>query len=226
MPERAEPWRNVVWQSLTGPQEPLAQVHGRARRFQPEVAPFAALPDDPTADDWHDLAELGGGEPVVLFRADPTVPNGWEVRRTWLTYQMTAGDPPNAVAGVDLVEPLGASDAPEMVDLTELTNPGPFLERTVELGTYLGVRSRGRLVAMAGERFRPPGASEISAVCTHPDHRGRGLARALVAVLVEQIRARGETAFLHVVRTNPAKRVYDGLGFRVCLEPTAVLVAR
>ena len=101
-----------------------------------------------------------------------------------------------------------------MLALVERTRPGPFLPRTIELGTYLGVRDDGVLVAMAGERLHPPGWTEISAVCTDPAARGRGLATRLVRALVHGIRARGEQPFLHAAADNPAIGLYESLGFR------------
>ncbi len=122
--------------------------------------------------------------------------------------------------------PLGARDVPEMLDLVARTEPGPFRPRTVELGTYLGIRYRGRLVAMAGERLRPPGWSEISAVCTDPDFRGRGLAGRLIRAVAAVIRERGETPFLHAVASNTdAIRLYERLGFTL-RRTTAFVAAR
>jgi predicted GNAT family acetyltransferase len=111
---------------------------------------------------------------------------------------------------------LGAADVPEMLDLVARTRPGPFLPRTVELGTYLGIRRQGALVAMAGERLHPPGWTEISAVCTDPDHRGQGLAARLVLAVAAGIKDRGETPFLHTSAGNAnAIRLYESLGFRL-----------
>ena len=111
---------------------------------------------------------------------------------------------------------LGPADVPEMLDLTARTKPGPFLPRTYELGVYLGIRRDGALVAMAGERLKPPGWTEISAVCTDDAWRGHGFASALIRVLVAGIRARGETAFLHAVATNAgAIRLYEAMGFEL-----------
>jgi predicted GNAT family acetyltransferase len=109
---------------------------------------------------------------------------------------------------------LGPAHAPEMMALVELTRPGPFAMRTVELGGYVGVFDDGQLVAMAGERLHLPGFCEISAVCTRPDHRGRGLAAGLTALVARAIEARGERPFLHHASENhPARRVYESLGF-------------
>jgi len=108
---------------------------------------------------------------------------------------------------------LGCGDVPEMLDLVKRTNPGPFLPRTVELGTYLGIRRQGALVAMAGERLHPEGWTEISAVCTDEAWRGRGLATRLIRAVGAVIRARGDVPFLHAVATNPAIKLYEQLGF-------------
>lgn len=143
------------------------------------------------------------------------VPTPFE--RTFAAVQMTAdrrlGAPDPAI-----VE-LGPDDVGEMLALAKRTNPGPFLPRTIELGRYIGVRDRGELVAMAGERLRVPGWTEVSAVCTAPTHRGQGLASRLVRAVAAGIEARGERAFLHAAATNTgAIRVYEALGFAVRRE--------
>jgi predicted GNAT family acetyltransferase len=110
---------------------------------------------------------------------------------------------------------LGSSESPEMLDLTALTKPGPFGTRTHELGAYIGIRDSGKLVAMAGERLKVPGFTEISAVCTHPEHTGKNYARRLMSEVMDRIRARGETPFLHVRQDNTrAIAVYELLGFQ------------
>ena len=112
-------------------------------------------------------------------------------------------------------EVLGSKDAPEMLALAQLTRPGPFAIRTHELGRYIGIRKAGQLVAMAGERMRMPGLTEVSAVCTHPDHRGHGYAGELVLAMVTTIQQRGDIPFLHVAAENaPAIKIYEMLGFR------------
>jgi predicted GNAT family acetyltransferase len=103
-----------------------------------------------------------------------------------------------------------------MLSLVALTDPGPFRARTIQLGNYLGLRQAGELIAMAGERYHLPGYVEISAVCTHPDHRGRGLATRLIRAVVAGIEQRGEQAFLHTGATNlTAIRLYESLGFTI-----------
>ncbi|GCB01182.1 GNAT family N-acetyltransferase [Mycolicibacterium sp. NCC-Tsukiji] len=103
-----------------------------------------------------------------------------------------------------------------MTALVERTKPGPFLPRTIELGTYLGIRDAdGSLIAMAGERMRPTGYTEISAVCTAPEARGQGLASRLIRAIAHGIRGRGETPFLHTSSDNPAQNLYTAMGFKL-----------
>jgi GNAT superfamily N-acetyltransferase len=196
-------------------------------RYDEDVAPFVAVPPDATDADYADLAALsdpGAGLALYDPRADP--PDGWGAV-TWLTcVQMVWTDPvPGLVPTGDAVR-LGAADVPEMIDLVERTRPGPFRARTVEMGAYYGIRRDGRLVALAGERMRPPGWTEISAVCTDPDHRGRGYAAGLMAVVAAGIRARGETPFLHATTANPAVRLYEKLGFAHRRDVMVALVDR
>jgi predicted GNAT family acetyltransferase len=118
-------------------------------------------------------------------------------------------------------------DAPEMLELATLTEPGPFLSRTHTMGTFLGIRIGGRLAAMAGERMRFPGYTEVSGVCTHPEFRGRGLARRLSAAVAASIEARGDQPFLHAWKTNhSAISLYEALGFKVRTEVNAVVLKR
>src|SRR5271165_2772999 len=118
------------------------------------------------------------------------------------------------IAIPDLIE-LGSADSRKMIELTGMTKPGPFGSRTHELGTYLGIRSEGKLVAMAGERMKVPGHTEVSAVCTHPGHTGHGYAAALMTRVMQGILDRGEKPFLHSRGDNTrAIELYKRLGFR------------
>jgi len=68
---------------------------------------------------------------------------------------------------------------------------------------------------MAGERLKVPGYTEVSAICTHPDHLGNGYAGMLMNAVMLRIRDRGETPFLHVRKDNVrAIALYERLGFR------------
>jgi len=208
---------NPVWHALVGPHAALAERVGDAARYASDVAVFCALADDVTPQAWEDLRTLvGAGGAAFLVRDAIDPPDGWTVEVKLPCRQMvlpsTATDRADDASELMLV--LGADDVPEMLALVERTRPGPFSRRTIELGQYLGVRDDGNLVAMAGERLHPSGYTEISAVCTDADQRGRGLASRLVRALVRGIRGRGETPFLHLTTENEnAHRVYDALGF-------------
>jgi predicted GNAT family acetyltransferase len=132
----------------------------------------------------------------------------------------TTGEPdPEAVV-------LATADVPEMLELAVTTEPGPFFERTIVLGTYLGLRRAGVLVAMAGERMHMDGWTEISAVCTLPAFRGRRFASRLVTDLIARIHARDERPFLHVMTSNaPAINVYEALGFTARRTATITVLA-
>ncbi len=217
---------NPAYGSLCGAHAPLAQVRGRARRYLPDVAPFLAMPSPPSAQDWRDAAELVAPGSYVAGRyGGAELPEGWQAVQAFDLVQMIE----EQVTGVECAEatPLGAADVPEMLELVARTEPGPFLARTIELGDYLGIRRGGALVAMAGERFRVDGWTEISAVCTEPDHRGQGLASELMGALIAGIKRRSERAFLHVLSTNTgAIGLYEALGFRVRQTATLTVVTR
>jgi ribosomal protein S18 acetylase RimI-like enzyme len=207
------PLDNPVFAALTGEQARFAVRCRNAVRYRPDVSPFCAVLDRPSAADWADAARLTPPGEVALFIGPSAVPPAdWEIVASREGVQLVASDldavfDPEAVA-------LGLADVPEMLELTERTKPGPFVPRTVELGGYLGIRRAGALVAMAGERMRPPGFAEISAVCTDEVWRGHGLAARLTRAVAAGIAARGETPFLHAAADNAnAIRLYKSLGF-------------
>jgi ribosomal protein S18 acetylase RimI-like enzyme len=191
-----------VWFALITRQRELAQGGARARRFPPDIAPFADIVDMSVES----FAALGAlmsqSDFVVLFTPDPvTAPADFKTLLAKTGEQMI-GMPAEISGGTADFVTLGADDVPAMMELTKLTNPGPFAARTHELGTFLGVKIDGKLVAMAGERMKPAGYTEITAVCVHPDYRGRGYAQLLLGAIARQIAARGEIPFLHVFSDN------------------------
>jgi ribosomal protein S18 acetylase RimI-like enzyme len=211
---------NPVWFALTGVQRDLGTVAARAARFDGTVAPFGAFLGTPTTEDWGEMTRLSGSANRVAIVGGSTgsLPPGWSATWSIGTAQMVLDGSPvgthDESGGTEEVVPLGAQDIEEMLELVELARPGPFLRRTVEFGGYFGIRRGGRLVAMAGERMRPAGYAEISAVATHPEWRGRGLGTRLVRTVANTIARRGERPFLHVAHENrTAMRLYTAMGF-------------
>ena len=216
---------NAGWHSLVGAHADLAEGEGRARRYRPAVSVFHAIPDRDDAS-WADLVPLASSDgTVVLFRTGGiTPPAGWTELFSGDGHQMVLTGPLTETPALPAVDPttgaavtmrpLGDDDVDAMVALVALTEPGPFRDRTIELGGYIGIFHGTQLVAMAGQRLAPPGFREVSAVCTHPDARRRGYASIVTAEVSRGVLARGETPFLHVAVTNtPAIPVYEQLGF-------------
>jgi ribosomal protein S18 acetylase RimI-like enzyme len=203
-----------VWSALTTGDRGFAEGGALARRFPPDIAPFGATAED-SPEAFAFLRELlGEGGRVALVTLDKLKPyHGFEVVREAPIIQMIADAETPAPAKGPMPIVLGPGDVPEMLRLTEQTNPGPFGPRTHELGQYIGVRVDGALAAMAGERMRLDGAIEISAVCVSPEHRGKGHAAFLVAWLVRKLREEGAKPFLHAFTDNPAIALYERLGF-------------
>ncbi len=212
-----------MWNALTTAQSHCALGDGLARAYLPSIGPLCGLAEQSSAA-YDDLLQLAGSNGVqVLFLHEAPVPReGWTLIRGGLIDQMVfdgsaqtfASDFANSAqpAGMRL---LTSDDVPAMIELATLTEPGPFRDRTHELGTFYGIFEGDRLLAMAGQRMRVPGYVEVSAVCTHPDARGRGFARILMAEVMKVIVAAGDTPFLHTFADNhSAIRVYHALGYK------------
>ena len=154
-----------------------------ARRFPLAIGPFADMVDMSPESFAALGALMSGSEIAVLFTPDAvTAPDEFKVLLAETGEQMIGTPAESPLPGVEIVT-LGAADVPEMIALVELTKPGPFGTRTHELGTFLGIRIDGQLVAMTGERMKPGNYTEMTAVCVHPDHRGRGYAQALLGAV-------------------------------------------
>lgn len=221
-----ESLNNPVWNALNAAHKPIALTYGLAARYPHDVSPLAGL-QKPTAAAFADLAQLvSWGESIALFTpTPPEVPSVWTVQRSRWIDQMVCEQPPAADQD-DLLE-LREQDVPEMLALTAATDPGPFSEGTIRMGRYRGIRSQaGALLAMAGERLRLKDFTEVSAVCTTPEARGRGYARALVSAMASLVYADGMTPFLHVKTENGAKQLYEKLGFRVRCPIRLTVVTR
>lgn len=209
---------NPIWSALTTDHAHLALGGDRARRYPADIGPLSGISAE-TAASYDALRPLVGPEGLVglFLKEEPSLPAGWALVRGGALDQMVAERP--ELVGAELsgsvpMRRLTAADAPAMVELAELTNPGPFRLRTIELGAFFGIVDGGRLLAMAGQRLRFPGFVEVSGVCTHPDGRRRGYARLLMSRVMEEILREGRTPFLHTWAHNEAAiRVYRSLGF-------------
>jgi ribosomal protein S18 acetylase RimI-like enzyme len=199
----------------------FAEQYGLALRYRPDVSPFCSVGGDGTAAAWADLRRLLDSSSGALFVSGGfQPPTGWNtLLRIPLTQMVYMGEivqaPPTEGVpdqGVP-VRALGAGDVPEMLRLVSATEPGPFAHSTFELGGYVGIFDDDQLVAMAGRRMNPPGFVEVSAVCTDPDYRGRGYARTLMLEVMRGIMGEGRGVFLHVAHGNPARALYEDLGF-------------
>jgi predicted GNAT family acetyltransferase len=196
------PLDRPIWSALTSRQQALAEGGALARRYPTAIAPFADMVDMSPESFAALGALMSGSEIAVLFTPRlVTAPAGFKVLLAEAGEQMIGAPVEHASRGVEPVI-LGANEVPAMMALTELTKPGPFSVRTHELGTFLGIHVDGELVAMAGERMKPANYTEITAVCVHPSHRGRGYGQILLAAISRQILARGEIPFLHVFSSN------------------------
>jgi ribosomal protein S18 acetylase RimI-like enzyme len=205
---------NPVWHALSQRHAHFSEGGSRAKRYSPEITQLAATVDS-SAESYFKLAEmLLSGQMAGLFLESPasSLPGCDIVRALPLNQMVWEG---GHVVAANAGEVLDKKDALEMLALAELTKPGPFAIRTIEMGRYIGIRKSGKLVAMAGERLQMPGYTEVSAVCTHPEHRGHGYASDLVTAMAETIIQKGDIPFLHVAAENAtAIRVYEKLGFR------------
>ena len=211
----AHPLDRPVWNALRTRQAHLAAGDEHALRFRPDINLFAAAADRSEESVAALDALLPAGGAIGLVETDEwPFPAGLVTDRRPLIHQMVAETITPGPA-IDHVV-LGDEDAADMLELAAMTNPGPFFTNTHKLGRFIGVREGGRLIAMAGERMKVKGFSEVSAVCTHPDYRGRGLAGALMRVVAERMVAQGDTPFLHTYAENVgAVRLYEAIGFRV-----------
>jgi ribosomal protein S18 acetylase RimI-like enzyme len=217
---------NIVWHSLTSAHAPFSAGSNTARRYARGFTPIVGFADNVAPDLDALRAHCVPGEHFYCGGWSGPVPAGWQLHEDTTMVQMVWDAPmPDPAPDIAMTQ-LGAAHAPAMVELVALTNPGPFGPRTFELGDYFGVFEGARLVAMAGERMRADRLHEISAVCTHPEYQGRGLARRLVETLLRRQMQRGELPFLHVMKANHgARRLYERMGFRPYQEMTVRVVS-
>jgi predicted GNAT family acetyltransferase len=218
----------VIWNAFTGRQAHLAVRDHGALRVDPDFGLFVATADHApeTLAALSRLVHAHPGEVGIVERFDPPPIPGTVVTRRAVLNQMVAETLADARPVDFEILPLTDADARDMLALATLTAPGPFFSRTHQLGAFVGVKVDGQLVAMAGERLRVEGFTEVSAVCAHPDHRGKGYAAKLMLHVAHKIVARGETPFLHSYDHNAgAIALYEALGFRFRCEQVLTVLA-
>jgi ribosomal protein S18 acetylase RimI-like enzyme len=219
---------NPAWNALISGNKHLSNGNGQVKYFDKEVSPFVGFEDN-TADSFRILYELTPPDETRLFvtPAEIEIPGPWKVLNTIKGLQMVCNITPEQVAGSTPIVPLTNVHVPQMLALTKLTNPGPFAERTIDFGHYEGIFEGDKLVAMAGQRMHAFNYAEVSAVCTHPDHTGRGYARLLLLHQLQRIKAASDIPFLHVRYDNErAIKVYESLGFETRTEVYFYVLAK
>ncbi|MCU0404071.1 MAG: GNAT family N-acetyltransferase [Chitinophagaceae bacterium] len=214
------PLENPVWLALSGRQKSLNAGSETLKYFQQDVSPFAGM----QKWDEKDLATLQESLPInrnfsVMIAREINIPQGFEVVFSCMLYQMICKKPVYTAGASPEIVLLTQEQVPEMLTLTQLTKPGPFFENTITMGKYFGIFEKGKLAAMAGERLKPEGYTEVSAICTHPDFLGKGYATRLTEYVARQIQDEGLTPFLHVKQDNQrAIDVYKRIGFDVAAD--------
>lgn len=211
---KGHPLDNVAWNSLVSRHRHLGVIGEKAALYDPRISMIAGISEN-TEEAYTELAGIAElGKPVAIIGNDPPDDHpDWRIMMKAEGFQMTC-DAPIKYEEREF-ESLTSDDVPQMLKLVEMTKPGPFSPGTIEMGEYIGVKVDGRLVAMGGERMKPEGYSEVSGVCTHTEHRGKGYAKAITGALTNMILERGETPFLHVFAGNtPAIKLYERHGFK------------
>ncbi|TSJ43704.1 GNAT family N-acetyltransferase [Mucilaginibacter corticis] len=218
---------NPIFNALASGNQTLAKGSGPVKYFDKDVAPFIGFSEDSQEnfDAAYDM--ISRQNPLIFVSRDRTITQSrWTVLQQIPGWQMVyTGD----AFDVDTTNLVALTDdhVPQMIELTKLTNPGPFGLHTIDFGHYYGIFEGDKLVAMAGQRLNPLPYAEISAVCTHPNHNGKGYARQLMQFHVNRIKQAGEIPFLHVRDDNTrAIKVYQDLGFKIFGEVNFYILAK
>jgi ribosomal protein S18 acetylase RimI-like enzyme len=205
---------NPVYNALISGDQHLGHRSGEVSYFEEEVSPFAgfAAGNEKGFSQLHEL--LPAGRKILYARPEKIEPSpGWQLQHQigGLQFVYEGSD---IKGDFERVMPLTNKDVDKMTALVRLTKPGPFGKRTIEFGHYHGIFEKDQLVAMTGQRLHVENYTELSAVCTHPDHLGKGYASVLLRHQLRIILQNGQQPFLHVRDDNErAIGVYERLGF-------------
>jgi predicted GNAT family acetyltransferase len=219
---------NPVWEALVTGNRNLSAGNEIARYLPGDISPFAGV-KELNPDNFKTLYDMiPFAWPVAMFTdAKSLVPHPWDIVNRIDGYQMLFPKLLQQERSETAITKLDERNVPEMLALTQLTNPGPFLSNTIAFGNYEGILDNGKLVAMAGQRLHSSKFVEISAVCTHPDYLGKGYARRLIESQIRQIQANGETAYLHVRGDNGrAIKIYQSMGFEIRCEMIIYVISK
>jgi GNAT superfamily N-acetyltransferase len=211
---------NPIYHALKTSNKKLAIGDGQVNIFRRDVAPFAGMENN-SESDFKALTAFGAEiNPIVIFTpVKLNIPQNWEVVRKFEMLQMVHNGVMPTSPATHQITDLDDSHIPQMIALTQLTKPGPFLERTIEFGNYAGIFEDNKLVSMVGQRMQPSPYIELSAVCTHPDHLGKGYAGVLLNEQIKRVIKANGTPFLHVLDDNyGAIRVYERVGFKARIQ--------
>ena len=218
---------NPIYHSLNSGHLQYSKETGDVNYYHEDIAPFAGLKDN-SQENFEALYENSAPEStfVVFTPLAYTIPKGWELVTHIDMFQLVY-EHKTAPTGDEEFEDLDESHVDEMIELVKLTQPGPFRSKTIVLGNYTGVFREQKLVAMAGHRFNPTPYIEISAVCTHPDHLGKGYAYTLLREQIKRILEKGQIPFLHVRNDNVAAvKLYQKLGFVIRIPMIAYVLKK
>lgn len=210
---------NMIWNAITTGNSDIAVVNGDVGRYLPAIAPFAAMKEfnDSNLQKLYQFIAANSRVAVSSLKKMNHDESKWKLIQAMDVTQMVYVEPVHSFVtkNSSLIVPLTDEHIPLMLELTALTKPGPFLERTIEFGNYFGIFIDGRLAAMTGQRMNPVPYMEVSAVCTHPDFRGNGFAKALMLHVMKIILDNSFIPFLHVLTSNTtAIQLYESIGFR------------
>lgn len=219
---------NPVWEALTSGDKTLGLGTDTVKYFDEQVSPFAGF-DQSYKEGFDELHALLPPGRTILYAVPYLIetPKGWNCPHTIPGLQFVYTKPTGTAPSAFPLVPLGEEHVESMVELATLTRPGPFASRTIDFGHYFGIFESDKLAAMTGQRLHVHGYTEISAVCTHPGHLGKGYAAALVQHAINLILQQGKTPFLHVRADNQrAIEIYQRLGFAVSREMNFYVLKR